>query len=108
LAYSLALEEPEKSTVVDLLDRLRHKDLGVLNAHLITIGYGSSFVVSTMTGQDDIPGHTLVLKRTIPSATTQSGERVRKRIESLMLELRVLTHGPIRKHENIVKFLEIA
>src|SRR5947209_19264057 len=31
LAYSLALEEPEDSTVVDLLDRLRHKDLGVLN-----------------------------------------------------------------------------
>jgi serine/threonine protein kinase len=109
LAYNLAHEEPKDPVVVDLLDRLRNKDLGVLNMHLITIGYGSSFVVSIMTTQDDIPGlDAIVLKRTIPSTAAQSGGRVRKRIESLMLELRVLTHGPIRKHENIVEFLGVA
>lgn len=103
------LEEPEDSTVVDLLDRLRHKDLGVLNTHLITLGYGSSFVVSSMTAQDDIPGlHTIILKRSIPSTASQSADKVRRRIESLMLELRVLTHNPIRTHENIVDLLGIA
>jgi serine/threonine protein kinase len=109
LAYSLALEEPQESSVVDLLDRLRHKDLGVLSTHLLTVGYGSSFVVSRFSSQDDIPDLDLiVLKRTIPTTASQSEYRVQKRVKSLMIELRVLTHDPIRKHENIIKFLGIA
>lgn len=68
-----------------------------------------SFLVSKFSSSDDIPDIDLiVLKRTIPTTARQSEYRVQKRVKSLMIELRVLSHDPIRKHENIIKFLGIA
>jgi hypothetical protein len=79
LAYSLALEEPQESSIVSLLHRLRQKDLGVLSSHLLPVGYGSSFVVSRFVSQEDIPDMDLiVLKRTIPMAVSQSKYAVQK------------------------------
>jgi serine/threonine protein kinase len=111
LASGLALEGPQDATTNRFLGQLRYRDLGVLNKHQTTLGYGSSFSVTRCISgaDDDIPGvGNLVFKRTIPTSTEQSAHQIQKRLQSLMLELRVLAHHPIRQHENIVKFLGIA
>jgi serine/threonine protein kinase len=72
-------------------------------------------MVSRVTDQNlfkkslDVPGiGSVAFKRTIPSLISESPYKRQKRIKSLMLELRVLAHDPIRNHENIVNLLGIA
>lgn len=146
LAFSGSSQSDSDSSTADLLDHLQNKDLGILSPHLITLGYGSSFIVSAfsdahihaVTPTDMDPGDRsvekaqkettsstaitvsdfsnfshIVFKRTIPSTSTPTSQkshhrRHRLRFSSLMLELRVLTHDPIRLHPNVVNLLGIA
>lgn len=54
LAANLALSETVDASVTNLLDRLRNKDLGVLNPHLVTLGYGSSFIVDAFSSDANV------------------------------------------------------
>jgi hypothetical protein len=86
---------------------LRTLDIGVVSMCLKTIGIGSSFLVSAFLDHTFFPGtNRLVLKRRIPLTKCDHTEDKRI-IASMMLELRVLTHTPVRKHENIVQLLGV-
>ena len=91
-----------------VLEHLQFKDLGIMSHSLVLLGYGSSFMVSVFSTEESIAGlEKCVLKRTIPLARKQNEAIFQNRINAMMLELRTLTHDPIRQHENIVKFLGI-
>jgi ankyrin repeat protein len=111
LTASIETEEYQDDARFNVLSRYRHKDIGVLNKYQQMIGYGSSFYTTCSGNKQDSPvpdSDVLVFKRTIPTVEKEDALKVRKRIEALMRELRVLTHDPIRKHENIVDLLGIA
>lgn len=109
LASSIDIEREDTAAAREVLDRLIQKDLGILNLYLEPVGRGSSFFVQYVPPDETLPWiEKIVLKRSMPSVRTQSTAKVQKRIKSMMLELRLLAHGPLRRHPNIVELMGIA
>ncbi|MCJ1251626.1 hypothetical protein MMC30_008861 [Trapelia coarctata] len=109
LAAAVEPDFAKDKSISAAIGHFRGKDLGYLNRDLCPLGYGSSFFVSAVPPDEE--GnllHKIAVKRSIPAASTKSDESTNRRVRSMILELRVLTHNPIRKHENIVKLLGIA
>ncbi|KAI9769607.1 MAG: hypothetical protein M1839_003609 [Geoglossum umbratile] len=101
--------EDENAQPGYVLDYLRSKDIGVMNIHLTKIGSGSSFYVSAIRkGPKFFGADGVVIKHTIPASKFDTNEGDKTRINALMFELRVLSHKPIRKHENIANLLGLA
>ena len=97
-----------------LVSKVNSYDLGFLSLGLSIIGRGSSFSVSAIPTASR-QGHfaddqldVVAFKQTVPGTRSENADSKKRRIRDIMLELRVLCHDPIRKHENVVKLLGIA
>lgn len=109
LASTLAPGKLFNSELNEFVNQLQLKNIGIFNTHLNLLGYGSSFSVFVIPKDEQYPGwDTIVMKRTIPTLEIQSQEKIENRINDMMLELRVLCHDPIQKHDNIVNLLGVA
>jgi len=86
------------------LRNLRDLDVGVFSDITEYIGRGATFVVHRTAFPDS---RNVVLKSRIPDETQDSRLVTTARLKALLLELRVLTHPPLRSHRNIVQLVQI-
>lgn len=83
-------------------ERLINKDVGIIDAATKFIGQGRSFSVRALTLPQ--PDRSFVLKSVLPVSDFNSREE-QSRLGDVILELRALSHRPLRNHKNIVNLL---
>jgi len=90
--------------LVNFLNNLRDYDIDVFSAATLYVGRGATFVVRRTVLPEH---HDVVFKTTLRSLDRIDKTDEARRLEALLLELRVLTHLPLRDHDNIVKLLQV-
>ncbi|KIW88717.1 uncharacterized protein Z519_10763 [Cladophialophora bantiana CBS 173.52] len=83
-----------------VFEQLVNKDVGIVDAATRFIGQGHSFSVRALTLPS--PDRSFVLKSVLPVKDFSNREE-QTRLGDVILELRALSHGPLRDHVNIVK-----
>jgi serine/threonine protein kinase len=83
-------------------EQIANTDVGIVDAATKFIGQGRSFSVRALTLPH--PDRSLVLKSVLPVRDFNSREE-QTRLGDVILELRALSHRPLRNHKNIVKLL---
>ncbi|UKZ92992.1 uncharacterized protein TrAFT101_007924 [Trichoderma asperellum] len=81
-------------------EQLVNNDIGIVDAATTQIGEGGSFSVRSFTLPS--PSTSLVLKSVLPVRDFTDREE-QARLGAIILELRALSHQPLRNHRNIVK-----
>jgi serine/threonine protein kinase len=85
-----------------ILEHILNKDIGFINVLTSYVGEGRSFTVRLL--RCDPPERSLVFKSVLPySNFTRRDEK--DRLGDIILELRALSHQPLRSHRNIVDLL---
>ncbi|KAK6449529.1 hypothetical protein FP744_10005779 [Trichoderma asperellum] len=84
------------------LEQLANNDVGIVDAATTHIGEGGSFSVRSLTLPS--PSTSIVLKSVLPVRDFTDREE-QARLGAIILELRALSHQPLRNHRNIVKLL---
>jgi len=88
----------------NFLRYVRDHDIGLLSTATIFVGRGASFSVRRTL----IPEHrNVVFKSSLQTLYRPDKSDEARRLDAVLLELRVLTHPPIRTQENIVDLLQI-
>ncbi|KAI9706668.1 MAG: hypothetical protein M1836_003677 [Candelina mexicana] len=110
--FSLAADLEDDAVVaaspamINNLSNLRDHDVGLLGSATVFLGRGATFSVRKTRFPDSA---NVVLKSGVffeaQKPETQSFMRL---VNNIMLELRVLTHRPLRVHPNIVKLLQVS
>ena len=83
-----------------VFEQLVNKDVGITDAATRFIGKGHSFTVRALILRH--PDRSLVLKSVLPVSDFSNREE-QTRLGDVILELRALSHQPLRDHRNIVK-----
>jgi serine/threonine protein kinase len=97
--------EIHKSTTASgdtFVEHLLNKDAGLINVHTKLIGRGRSFCVRLF--EDQYSDKNFVIKSVLPFANFSDREQ-KERLRDVILELRALSHRPLRGHSNIVDLL---
>jgi serine/threonine protein kinase len=98
-----AIDEAEP-TLANNLRNLRDHDIGIFSDATEYIGCGATFSVRrTLFGDSQ----DVVFKTRVPELNKGENSSFMDKIEAILLELRVLTHSPLRNHENIVKLIQV-
>lgn len=86
------------------LRNVRDHDVGIFASATQQLGRGSTFAVrrSAISEHKDV-----VFKSSLQTGQKISNAAESQRLENILLELRVLTHPPIRRHKNIVDLIQV-
>jgi serine/threonine protein kinase len=90
--------------LVNFLNNLRDHDIDIFSTATLYVGRGATFAVRRTVLPEH---HDVVFKTTLRSLDRIDKTDEARRLEALLLELRVLTHPPLRDHDNIVKLLQV-
>jgi serine/threonine protein kinase len=88
----------------NFLRNLRDHDVGLFSGATDYIGRGLTFAVRRSTMSEHRP---VIFKSTVPDKDYRSSDLEANRLSAILLELRVLTHAPLRYHPNIVTLLQV-
>jgi serine/threonine protein kinase len=88
-----------------VLEQVINRDIGIIEASTTHIGNGASFQVRALLSESD---RSIILKSVLQSSGNQTGREEQARIRDSILELRALSHKPLRNHKNIIKLLGLA
>jgi serine/threonine protein kinase len=98
-----AIAEAEP-TLANNLRNLRDHDIGIFSNATEYVGRGATFSVRrTLFGDSK----DVVFKSRVPDPDQDGNTPFMQKIEAILLELRVLTHSPLRKHDNIVRLIQV-
>jgi len=88
----------------NFLRNVRDHDIGIFTQATLFVGRGASFSVrrTLISEHRDV-----VLKSTLRGLESTDKRDEARRLEAILLELRVLTHPPLLAHENIVNLLQL-
>ncbi|KAK3348712.1 ankyrin repeat-containing domain protein [Lasiosphaeria hispida] len=100
LAADVHTEIMDKDETV--LEQVVNRDIGIIDAGTTHIGKGASFQVRALLSESD---RIIILKSVLQSSAKQPNREEQARIRDSILELRALSHKPLRNHKNIIKLL---
>ncbi|KAJ9648632.1 hypothetical protein H2199_001487 [Coniosporium tulheliwenetii] len=86
------------------LRNLRDHDIGIFSDATEFIGEGATFNVRRTVFPDS---RDVVFKSRVFNAEKDQQKSLMEKLEAILLELRVLTHAPLRHHENIVQLIQV-
>ena len=104
LAAESSVEEEADPAFKNFLQNIEDHDLGLFTYATRFISHGATFTVR----RTIMPEHkSVVFKSTVQGKMKIDSEDEALRLETILLELRVLTHPPLRRHKNIINLLTV-
>jgi len=98
------LIEQDDPAFSNFLRNIRDHDIGLFSGATTYVGRGLTFAVRRTTMNEH---HPIVFKSTVPDNDYRGTDMEAHRLSAILLELRVLTHPPLRTHPNIVTLLQV-
>jgi len=102
--FSEKVVDNVESAFANNLRNLRHLDMGVFNEVTEFVGRGATFNVQTTSFLDS---SNIVLKSPVLLPDRNAKKSLMGKLEATLLELRVLTHPPLRHHKNIAQLIQV-